>query len=188
MGECILRKVGVCRKAFPPLLSPSPLSSFLLSPHFLLGQNMEKARFSIILFCAPRKRWLRRLALHEFITLFSEFSKVVRQKKLAEQSEQIVTIESGRFILSEREKLEKPSIREIRRLGHPTITFGEICACSGESNCSKNLGSTVAKQLQFSLLKHRLKDSQPGKSSPLRFRKGYFCTFWHLKRSPSSFG
>ena len=59
--------------------------------------------------------------------------------------------------------------------------------CSGESKCAKNFGS-VTKQLQISLLKHHLKDSQPGKTSPLHFRKGYFCKSWPLKGSPRSFG
>ena len=38
----------------------------------------------------------------------------------------------------------------------------------------------VAKKLQISLLKGQLKDLQPGKRDPLRFRKGYFLTFLQL--------
>ena len=39
----------------------------------------------------------------------------------------------------------------------------------------------VAKQLQMSLLKHHLKDSLPGKSSPLPFGRDIFANFGNVK-------
>ena len=60
--------------------------------------------------------------------------------------------------------------------------------CSGESNYSMNFGSTLSNRYRISLLKHRIKDSKPGKSSSLRYRKGYFCNICEVKTSPGSFG
>ena len=62
------------------------------------------------------------------------------------------------------------------------IIFSENSVPDSQTALTKNFGF-LAKQLYISLLKHHLKDSQPGKSSPLRFGKGYFCNFWHLKAS-----
>ena len=60
--------------------------------------------------------------------------------------------------------LLSPYLKKYCIQGHPTIIFGEICVRESPANCFY-----VAKTV-----------IDPEKSSPLRFRKGYFCIFWHF--------
>ena len=71
--------------------------------------------------------------------------------------------------------------------GHPAIIFGEMCVRESQTVLRVSVPCCQA-ATDFLTKTFAYKDCQPRKSSPSRFRKGYFWIFLALKRVPFSFG